>query len=182
MLSRVLSPFPQPDKATDSSLPCAERNLVDAAVHAQLKQLRLIPSPLADDATFLRRASLDVAGVLPTPESVRSFLSDTSPQKRDALIEKLLASQEFTDNWTYRWADIFLISGAQLRPDAVKAYYQWLRQRVEMNMPWDVLVRELVTAKGESFEQGATNFYAVHQEPETMAENVSQAFMGLSIN
>jgi hypothetical protein len=182
VLSRVLSPFPQPDKATDSSLPWAERNLVDAAVHAQLKQLRLIPSPLADDATFLRRASLDVAGVLPTPESVRSFLSDTSPQKRDALIEKLLASQEFTDNWTYRWADIFLISGAQLRPDAVKAYYQWLRQRVEMNMPWDVLVRELVTAKGESFEQGATNFYAVHQEPETMAENVSQAFMGLSIN
>ena len=181
VLSRVLSPFPKtaPPPAPASWL---ERNLVDTAVHAQLKQLNLVPSPVADDATFLRRASVDVAGVLPSPDSVRAFLSDSSPQKRNALIDKLLASTEFIDNWTYRWADIFLISGAQLRPDAVKAYYQWLRQRVEENTPWDVLVRELVTAKGESFEQGATNFFAVHQEPETMAENVSQAFMGLSIN
>jgi hypothetical protein len=181
VLSRVLSPFPN---ATASARPEAwtARNLVDEAVNTQLRQLNLVPSPAADDATFLRRASLDIAGVLPSPESARTFLADASADKRDALIEKLLAGPEFTDNWTYRWADIFLISGSQLRPDAVKAYYEWLRQRVEKNTPWDKLVGELVTAKGESLQQGATNFFAVHQEPETMAENVSQAFMGLSIN
>jgi hypothetical protein len=182
VLSRVLSPFPAQGAAPAAKERWLSKNLVDEAVHEQLRQLQLVPSPLADDATFLRRASLDITGVLPTPESVRAFLAETSPAKRDALIEKLLASPEFTDNWTYRWADIFLISGAQLRPDAVKAYYGWLRQGVEKNTPWDALVRELVTARGESFEQGATNFYAVHQDPETMAENVSQAFMGLSIN
>ena len=181
VLSRVLSPFPEQEVPLDGARWRA-KNFVDEAVHQQLKQLHLVPSPLADDATFLRRASLDITGVLPTAESVRAFLADPSPVKREVLIEKLLASPEFTDNWTYRWADIFLISGAQLRPDAVKAYYGWLRQGVEKNTPWDAMVRELVTAKGESFEQGATNFFAVHQDPETMAENVSQAFMGLSIN
>jgi hypothetical protein len=180
-LSRVLSPFPN-GTAPANPQSWSTRNMLDEAVNTQLRQLNLVPSPAADDATFLRRASLDIAGVLPSPESVRTFLADKSETKRDALIEKLLASPEFTDNWTYRWADIFLISGSQLRPDAVKAYYQWLRQRVENNTPWDKLVRELVTAKGESLQQGATNFFAVHQEPETMAENVSQAFMGLSIN
>jgi hypothetical protein len=181
VLSRVLSPFPN-GTAPAQPAPWVAKNLVDEAVHGQLRQLKLVPSPLADDATFLRRASLDIAGVLPSPESVRTFLADRSETKREALIEKLLTSPEFTDNWTYRLADIFLISGSQLRPEAVKSYYDWLRQRVEKNTPWDTLVRELVTARGESLEQGATNFFAVHQEPETMAENVSQAFMGLSIN
>ena len=181
VLSRVLSPFPN---GAPSPQPegWAARNMVDEAVNAQLRQLNLVPSPAADDATFLRRASVDIAGVLPSPEAVRGFLADRSPAKRDALIEKLLASPEFTDNWTYRWADIFLISGSQLRPEAVKAYHGWLRERVEKNVPWDQLVSELVTAKGDSLQEGATNFFAVHQEPETMAENVSQAFMGLSIN
>ncbi len=181
VLSRVLSPFPNAP-APANPQPWTARNLVDETVNTQLRQLNLVPSPAADDTTFLRRASLDIAGVLPSPEAVRTFLADSSATKRDTLIDKLLASPEFTDNWTYRWADIFLISGSQLRPDAVKAYYQWLRMRVEKNTPWDKLVRELVTAKGESLQQGATNFFAVHQEPETMAENVSQAFMGLSIN
>jgi hypothetical protein len=182
VLSRVLSPFPGKGPSAPWTDAGNARNLVDEAVNAQLRQLNLAPSPAADDATFLRRAFLDVAGILPKPEEVRAFLADNSPGKRDALIEKLLASPEFTDHWTYRWADIFLISGTQLRPEAVKAYYDWLRQAVERNVPWNKLVSELVTAKGESLQQGATNFFAVHQEPETMAENVSQAFMGLSIN
>jgi hypothetical protein len=75
-----------------------------------------------------------------------------------------------------------LVSGSKLRPDAVNAYYQWIRDRVAKNTPWDRLVREVVTARGSSLENGATNFFAVHQDPETMAENVSQAFMSLSIN
>ena len=84
--------------------------------------------------------------------------------------------------WTYRWADLFLISGKKLRPNALKTYYTWLRGEIAKDTPWNQLVRQVVTARGDSMENGATNFYAVHQEPETMAENVSQAFMSLSIN
>jgi hypothetical protein len=76
---------------------------------------------------------------------------------------------------------VFLISGKRLRPQAVKSYYQWLRKKIETNAPWDEIVREVVTAQGSSYTNGATNFFALHQTPEDMAENVSQAFLGLSI-
>ena len=112
---------------------------------------------------------------------MRTFLADESPAKREGLIESLLSRPEYVDYWTYRWSDLLLLNGTELRPDAIKAYYSWVHDRVASNMPWDQFVRELVTAKGSSFENGATNFYALHQSPEDMAENVSQAFLGLSI-
>jgi len=185
VMSRVVSPFPRAGSSSTAAKDVGlwrEANLVDKSVNAQLRQLNLVPSPPADDATFLRRARLDTTGVLPTPEETRAFIADASPAKRDALINKLLESKEFADYWTYRWSDLFLVSGSHLRPEAVKTYSKWLHSEVEKNSPWDQLVRQVVTAKGGSLEQGATNFYAVHQEPEAMAENISQAFMGLSIN
>jgi hypothetical protein len=77
---------------------------------------------------------------------------------------------------------MMLVSGRNLRPDAVKAYYAWVRESVAANRPWDDFARDVVTAKGSSVKEGATNFYAVHQDPETMAENVSQTFLSLSLN
>jgi hypothetical protein len=129
----------------------------------------------------VRRVFLDSIGCLPTPKEVQSFLDDDRPDKRDALIDSLLSRSEYTDYWTYQWADVFLINGALLRPKAVEAYYKWLRENVESNTPWDKLVRQVLTAKGGSITNGATNFYALHQDPENMAENASQAFMGLSL-
>jgi len=120
--------------------------------------------------------------MLPTPEETRAFLSAGGTNKRDRLIDALLARPEFVDYWTYRWADMLMISGKLLRPEALKAYYLWLRERVGENTPWDELARQLVTATGDSMKNGATNFYAVNQDPETMAENVSQTFLALSIN
>ncbi|MEY5010440.1 MAG: hypothetical protein RLZZ253_1579, partial [Verrucomicrobiota bacterium] len=181
VMARVASPFPAPAQTAAPEL-WKERNGIDQAIHAQLRQLRLEPAPEVDDATFLRRAFVDTLGLIPTPDEVRSFLSDPRPDKRAAVVDRLFQRPEFVDYWAYRWSDLLLVSGEHLRPDAVKAYYQWIRSRVEAGDPWDTLVRSVVTARGGSMEQGATNFFAVHQEPEAMAENVSQAFMGLSIN
>ncbi len=181
VMARVASPFPAPAQ-TAAPDRWKERNGIDQAIHAQLRQLRLEPAPEVDDATFLRRAFVDTLGLIPTPDEVRSFLSDPRPDKRAAVVDRLFQRPEFVDYWAYRWSDLLLVSGEHLRPDAVKAYYQWIRSRVEAGDPWDTLVRSVVTARGGSMEQGATNFFAVHQEPEAMAENVSQAFMGLSIN
>ncbi len=97
------------------------------------------------------------------------------------LIERLLASDDFIDYWTYRWCDMLLINGTRLRPVAVKAYYDWVHDSVRQNLPWDQMVREILTATGGSDENGATNFYALHQSPEEMTENACQAFLGLSI-
>jgi hypothetical protein len=144
--------------------------------------LHLAPSPPCDEATFLRRAFLDTIGRLPTPEEVREHLADRSPRRRERLVDFLLARPEFVDYWTYKWSDVLLVTGAKLRPKAVDAYWQWIRDRVAENAPWDRLVRAIVTARGSSVENGATNFFAVHQDPETLAENTAQAFLSLSIN
>ena len=180
-LARIRSPWPNmiPDE-TYSQAP--RRNVIDDAVLDLLRRLNLKPSPRSSDSEFIRRVHLDVVGMLPTPKATRAFLTDTSETKRDALIESLLAQPEFVDYWTYRLSDLFLISGRKLRPDALKSYYQWLRGEMEKGTTWDQLVRQVISAKGDTMNNGATNFYSVHQDPETMAENVSQAFMSLSIN
>jgi hypothetical protein len=158
------------------------RNFIDDLVVAKLESLNIPPSPLADDATFLRRVFLDTIGVLPTADEARAFLQDESPEKRDRLIDQLLARPEYVDYWTYKWSDLLLVSGDRLRPKAVETYSQWIRERVAANQPWAEFVRELLTASGSTHENGATNFFALHQDPEDMSETTAQAFLGLSLN
>lgn len=130
----------------------------------------------------MRRAYLDTIGRLPSPEEARAFVADTKPQKHEQLADLLLARPEFVDYWAYKWSDVMLVTSSKLRPDAVAAYYKWIRDRVAENTSWDEFARRVVTARGSSIDDGATNFFAVHQDPEGMAENVSQAFLSLSIN
>lgn len=157
------------------------RNFVDVGIHSKLKELNLPPSPKCSDAEFIRRAFLDALGVLPESSVVRSFLADTRAEKRDELIEQLLARPEFVDYWTYKWSDLLLVNSKSLRPAAARAYYAWIRRQVEANRPWDQLVRDLVTAQGSTFENGAGNFFLLHDDPRVMAETTTQAFMGMSV-
>lgn len=156
-------------------------NFIDDLILEELQSLNLPPSPQASDANWLRRVFLDTIGCLPTAAEVSEFLADQSEDKRERASEALLAREEFVDYWAYKWSDVLLVSGRKLRPNAVKAYYLWIREQVEQNTPWDEFARAVVTAKGKTLEQGAANFYAIHQDPETMTENVCQAFLGLSI-
>ncbi len=157
-------------------------NFIDELILAKLASLNLPPSPPADDATFLRRVYLDCMGVLPTSDETQRFLADTSPSKRERVIDELLARPEYVDFWAYKWSDLLLVSGERLRPKAVRAYYGWVREHVAGNTPWDEFVRQIVTANGSNFENGAASFYALHQDPTEMSETVAQAFLGLSIN
>lgn len=183
------------------------RNFIDDEVIAKLRELNIPPSPRATDEVFIRRAFLDTIGVLPTAEEVRAFLADgtngvmeswsngrqsastpalqhsNSPSRlRDRLIDSLLARPEFVDYWSYKWSDLLLVNSERLRPAAMWSYYNWIRNNVAANTPWDRFVRELVTARGSTLENGAANFYALHEDPPNMAETTSQAFLGMSIN
>ena len=169
---------PAKNDIADSRKP---RNFIDEQVDKQLARLNLPASPACTDAEFVRRAYVDTIGRLPEVDEVRAFLADSSPAKRDALIESLLKRPEFADYWTYKWSDLLMLSGTRLRPAALKTYYQWIHKQVADGAPWDQFVRAIVTATGESVENGPTNFYALSQSPEDMTENVSQAFLGLSI-
>ena len=156
-------------------------NFFDGLVLEKLKGLRLPPSPRAGDAEFLRRATLDTLGVLPTPQEARSFLDDTAPDRRSRLIEKLLARPEYVDFWTYKWSDLLLVNSSKLKPPAMKSYSKWIRDHVSANTPWDKFARDLVTARGTTHTNGAANFFVLHRDPADMAETVSMAFLGMSI-
>jgi Protein of unknown function (DUF1549)/Protein of unknown function (DUF1553) len=158
------------------------RNFIDDLVLTKLRNLNVPPSPQAADGEFIRRAFLDTIGVLPTADETRAFLADRSPEKRDKLIEALLARPEFVDYWAYKWSDLLLVNSERLPEPAMWAYYSWIRNRVEANTPWDQFARELLTAKGSTLENGAANFYALHRDPLDLSETTSVALLGMSIN
>jgi Protein of unknown function (DUF1553)/Protein of unknown function (DUF1549) len=166
-----------------ASLP--RRNFIDEQVQAKWEELNLPPSPAASDAQFLRRASLDTVGVLPTVAEVRSFLSGspsaTVRDRRDAVIESLLNRPEFVDYWAYKWSDLLLVNSAKLRPAAARAYGAWIRSQVAINRPWDALARDLLTVRGSTWENGAGNYFLLHDDPRTLAETTTQAFLGMSV-
>jgi len=184
VIARVTSPYPlQVDekifaRAFDN---IPQRGFIDEEINKQLRRLNLPPSPKSTDDDFVRRVYLDCLGALPTAAETRSFLDDKSPDKRDRLIDSLLARPEFVDYWTYKWSDVLMVNGNLLRPDAVKSYYKWIRSHVDRNTPWDKFVTEILTAQGGTLKNGATNFYSLNQDAEGMMENACQAFLGLSI-
>jgi hypothetical protein len=157
------------------------RNSIDDLVLAKLERLNIPPSPTCSDAEYLRRASLDTIGLLPTADEARAFLADRRADKRVRLADRLLMRPEFVDYWSSKWSDLLLVSAARLRPSGVQAFSKWIRKRVAENEPWDRFVREIVTARGSTKENGSANFYAMHEDPQEMAETVSMAFLGMSI-
>jgi uncharacterized protein DUF1549/uncharacterized protein DUF1553 len=160
-----------------------EKNYVDALVDAKLKKLRLAPSEVCDDATFVRRVTIDLTGALPTPEEVRMFLADRTPNKRELVVDTLLKRRGFVDVWVMRWAELLQIRSAdaqlQMSTKSTLQYYTWLQNQIAHRVPADVMVKALLTATGPSFETPAANFYKVERDTLKLSENVSEAFMGV---
>jgi hypothetical protein len=179
-LARVAAPRPGPvDEAAFAAAPV--RNLVDRLNLEKLRSLNVPPSPQADDATFLRRATLDAAGRLPTPEEVDAYLADADPEKRDRLVDRLLASPEFVDAWSYKWSDLLLVSSKQLPAPALWAFSRFVREAVASDTPWDEFARRVVTARGSTLANGAANYFVLHRDTVDLAESTSVAFLGLSL-
>lgn len=177
----VLIPLPTSvDAAVYDKLP--RLNFIDGLVWKKLQQLNVTPSERTSDASFHRRAYLDVIGRLPTPDETRAFLADKDPKKREKLIEALLDRPEYGDFWANKWTDL-------LRPNpyhvGMKATYnldQWLRKSFRENKPYDQFVREIIAANGSSFTHGATVFYRNRREPAELAPMVSQLFLGVRLD
>ncbi len=156
-------------------------NRIDELNLAKLQSLQISPSPPADDATFLRRAFLDATGTLPPVEAVDSFLADSDPEKRAKLVDRLLASPEYVDYWSYKWSDLLLVSSKNLPAPAMWSFYRFVRRAVEENRPWDAFARQVVTARGSTLTNGATNYFVLHRDPIDLTESTSMAFLGLSL-
>ena len=158
----------------------SQGNYIDTLVDAKLLKLRLPASGLCTDDEFVRRATIDITGLLPTEEETSNFVSSTDPNKRAALIETLLSRKEFSEIWAMKWADLLMIkSNNQVSYKAAYLYYNWLINQIASNTPLDKIVRELLTATGGTFQSPATNFYQVEQDRLKLSENVAQVFMGI---
>jgi len=157
-------------------------NYVDELVFYHWRDLHLTPSELCTDEVFLRRATIDLIGLLPTRDDWRAFSDDPSPNKRDNLIETLLARDEFLDLWVMKWAELLQIrTNNGVSPKGLALYDQWLRQRVRQGIPIHKIVQELIPASGGTFANPATSYYQTETTPQLLAENVAQAFLGTRI-
>ena len=179
------------DNKLSPSIFAKRNNVVDQHVFAKLAALRLPPSELSDDTSFLRRASLDTIGTLPTPEEIRSFLANTSADKRSRLIDRLLARPEFADYWTLQLAD--LLQNRKERDHdvrgtkGVRSFHAWLRTQIAANRPWNDLVRDILTASGDSVNRPQIGYFITtigeYREvaKSEVADSVAQAFLGARI-
>jgi len=133
----------------------AMTDAIDAAIRAAWKDKSVVPASRADDATFVRRAWLDVAGTIPPPEAAAAFVADASPGKRKKLVDSLLASPDYAEHWMNYWDDVLM--GREVKGPVVDrlAFRYWLRARFEANAPWDRIVRDLVAATGQNSLGGA---------------------------
>lgn len=177
----ILVPHPEPVPAEIyERLP--KRTLVDGHVWAKLKQLGLPPSEPASDSTLHRRTYLGLIGRLPTPDEVRTYLADADPGKRDKLIDRLLARPEYADFWANKWADLLRPNPYHVGIKATLNYDAWIRDQFRQNRPYDRFVRDLLTAQGSTFRNGATVFYRNRRDPVELATMVSQLFLGVRLD
>ena len=159
-----------------------ENNYIDQRIHEKLRNLRIQPSELCSDVEFIRRASLDICGIVPSPERVNQFVADASPDKRAKYIDEMLARKEFVEMWVMKWSELLQIrSTRQVSYKATLLYYDWLKSKIANNVPVNQMVRELLGSQGGTFTVPATNYYQNEQNNLKVAENVAQVFLGMRI-
>jgi hypothetical protein len=155
-------------------------NFVDDLVFANLKEIGIPPSPLCDDATFLRRVTLDIAGRLPTEDESRAFLANQETNKRELVVDQLLRSPEYADFFANKWTAML----KNRRDDASDmtsnfAFYAWVRDGLLANKPYDQMVRELLAATGTVIANPPVAWYKRVKEPKQQLEDVAQLFLGV---
>jgi hypothetical protein len=158
------------------------RNFIDEAVFGKLDVLGIPPSPLADDATFLRRVSIDLTGALPTEAEVRAFLADIDTAKRDKLIDRLLDSPQYADYFANKW-NMVLRNKRQNNDlqSSTFGFYRWIWSSLYENKPYDQFVREILTASGSAEDNPPVTWYREVAQTNEQVEDVAQLFLGLRI-
>lgn len=157
-------------------------NFVDELAHRKLRQLQVTPSAVCDDAVFLRRIHLDLTGLLPAADAVRSFLGDASPGKRRRAIDTLLASEEFARFWGQRSADLMRVSSKGLPGGRAEVFAGFIVDSYRRNTPFDQFATAILTSSGDGSEAPAANYFLAIGKLSDLTETTAQLFMGSRIN
>lgn len=159
-------------------------NRIDQLVAEKWKRMKIRPSGLADDHTFVRRLYLDLTGMPPTPEQVESFVNSTLPtnEKRDILIDELLHGDAYVDHWANKWADLLQVNSKFLGGEGTKLFRKWIHNEVAQNTPYDSFVRKIITANGSNRVNPPASYYKILRDPELTMENTTHLFLATRFN
>ncbi|MFK7779493.1 MAG: DUF1549 domain-containing protein [Gimesia sp.] len=157
-------------------------NFIDGLVWDKLKKYGIKPSEPVNDATYLRRVALDIIGRTPTADEARAFLQDTSPKKRERLIDYFLEQPEFGDHWANKWADMLRPNPYRVGIKTVVNFDAWIRDAFHQNKPLDQFAYELLTARGGTWHNGAVTLFRDRRQPKELTTVVSQLFLGIRLS
>lgn len=168
-----------------------DQHLVDRLARAKFQEIGISPSPVCDDATFLRRAYLDAIGTLPTPEQVDAFLASSDAGKRTKVIDSLLGLtgdpaldvhvNQYAAFWALKWSDLLKSNSGVIGEQGMWSLYNWLKASFRDNKPFDRFVRELITARGNPYDNGPANYFVAFQGADGQAETTAQVFLGVRV-
>jgi hypothetical protein len=158
--------------------------LIDQLVYDKLQRVKILPSPLCTDEEFVRRVFLDTTGLPPSAAEVRRFLADTRDNrlKRDELIDRLVGSRDYVEHWTNKWADLLQVNRKFLGESGAVALRNWIQDCVANNVPYDQMVRDILTASGSTIENPPAAYWKVLREPDSAMENTTHLFLAIRFN
>lgn len=182
MATALLSPGASFGGEAPQALSAAElAREIDIHIDRSLQAKQLAPSPPASDAEFLRRAYLDIAGVIPPLAKVEPFLSDSSPDKRARLIDELLKSEEYVRHMTDQWREHLIPNTAAAARRRHETGLLWLEDAFRVNLPYDEFIGGVLTADGMQRDNGATTFLLTHQSLDEVTDRLSRVLLGVQI-
>ena len=179
-VSRLTVPL-ETSRASWPEFPIA--NLIDRHVQRKLKTLGVAPSAVCDDAKFLRRVTLHLAGRIPRPDDIEAFLADGSPRKRAKLVSRLLASPDYADTFAQKWSALLRNKrrGQKDRIAGTITFHRWIRNAIASGMPFDRFVRSILTATGNVSVSPPAQWYAEVRYLDRYVDDTAQVFLGLRI-
>ncbi|MDA8967745.1 DUF1549 domain-containing protein [bacterium] len=157
---------------------------IDKLVADKWQRVKVIPSDVCDDSTFLRRVHLDLTGLPPSSDQVRNFLADKTPtrEKRSHVVDELIGSESYIDYWTNKWADLLQVNRKFLGVEGSTKFRQWIRTAIAENRPYNVFAEQVLTATGSNNENPPASYFKVLRTPENTMENTTHLFLGIRFN
>jgi len=172
------------DRSGFAWTPVEGYNWIDDLVYDKLKSVKVLPADLCTDSEYLRRLYLDLTGLPPTVDAVRAFLADTRPSrvKREEMVDKLVGSPDFIEQWTNKWADLLQVNRKFLGVEGADKFRDWIKHALETNMPYDQFAYALLTAEGSNMQNPAASYFKILRDPDQAMENTTHLFLAVRFN
>jgi hypothetical protein len=167
--------------AGDKPDPAALARKIDQAIDRRLAAEKVPASPRADDAEFLRRAALDITGVIPSTERVAAFLDSKDPARREKLIDELLASQQYGRHMADVWQHLMLPRDSDNRRLQPAPFVKWLEESFNADKSWDRIVRDLLTSTGPQDENPAVTYFLANPTVDKLTDSSARLFLGVQL-